>query len=366
MKKASQRRGARRASLSPGRYSAPGTAPGTLVFDPDAPRPTIRLMAYGPEGVEEREVEEPEELEAETGNWPVVWVNVDGLGHGDVLRRLSDLFGLHPLALEDVVNVGQRAKAEAYDEDLFVIAHMPIGRPPETEQVSMFLGTGFLLTIQQKPGDVFDGVRDRIRSGKGRIRRMGPDYLAYALLDAVVDSYFPVFDALGEELEELEEAVLGSPDQSTVAEIHRLRRTLIALRRTLGPHRELVNSLLRETHPLVTTATVVFLRDVYDHIIRISDLLESSREISSDLMATYLSSVSNRMNEVMKVLTIIATIFIPLGFIAGVYGMNFNPEVSPLNMPELNWVWGYPFALSIMAGVAGVFLALIWRRGWFK
>ncbi len=355
----------RRAHLDTGAYLAPGTAPGTLTFDPDAARPSIRLIAYSPDDFVEREIEDLEEIRVERGEWPVIWVNVDGVGHGEVLSQIAEIFQLHMLAVEDVVNVGQRAKVEPYDEDLFIVARMPMGEPPATEQLSIFVGPGYVLTLQEKPGDVFDAVRERIRTGRLRIRSSDPDYLTYALLDAVIDSYFPVLDALAEQLEDLEERVLDSPDKSLVSDIHRIRRTLVGLRRAVGPHREALNTLLRDTR-YIRAETAVFLRDSYDHTIRILDLLDSQREIASDLMSTYLSALSNKMNEVMKVLTIVATIFIPLGFVAGLYGMNFNPEVSPWNMPELNWFFGYPFALGLMAAVAAAFLGLVWRKGWFR
>ena len=362
-RKAPRRR--RAAHLDIGAYSAPGTAPGSASFDPDAPWPSIKLIAYSAEELVERTIEDPQEIRAELGKWPVVWVNVDGVGHGEVLHQIGEIFQHHMLAMEDVAKVGQRAKVEPYDEDLFIVAHMPAAEPPATEQVSIFLGPGHVLTIQERAGDVFEGVRERIRKGRLRIRSSEPDYLTYALLDAIIDSYFPVLDALAGELEALEDEVLGSPDQSTVEQIHRMRRTLVGLRRTVAPHREALNTLLRE-ESYIRPQTALFMRDTYDHAIRIMDLLESQREIASDLMSTYLSAVSNRMNEIMKVLTIVATIFIPLGFIAGVYGMNFNPEISPLNMPELNWFWGYPFALVLMAAVAGGFVFFIRRRGWFR
>ena len=360
------RRQRRRSHLDPGRYAAPGTAPGTLVFDPEAPPPVIRLIAYSPEAFVEVDVGDPEEVQAYLAEWPVVWVDIDGHGDGEVLGRIGEIFGLHLLALEDVVSLGQRAKVEPYEKDLFIVTRMPTAEPPLTEQVSIFLGERHVLTIQERPGDPFEGVRERIRRGRLRIRSSTPDYLVYALLDALVDSYFPVLDDLAIELERLEEEVLDSPDEGTVAAIHRVRRALVGLRRVIGPHREVLNSLLRDPTSHIRAETAVFLRDVYDHAIRIMDLLESQREIAADLMSAYMSSISNRMNEVMKVLTIVATLFIPLGFIAGVYGMNFNPDVSPWNMPELNWFLGYPFALLLMAAVAGGFLVLIWRKGWFR
>jgi magnesium transporter len=241
------------------------------------------------------------------------------------------------------------------------------GKPADqlqTEQVSLFLGERFVLTFQEKPGDCLDCVRDRIRSGTGRIRQAGPDYLAYAVLDAVIDNFFPVLEGAGEYLEELEATVLSNPDEGTVSKIHGIKRQLLRLRRAVWPQREALNSMLREGTSLIAEDTKVYLRDSYDHTIQIIDLLENYREIASGLMDVYLSSVSNRMNEVMKVLTIFAAIFIPLTFIAGIYGMNFDPERSPWNMPELDWYLGYPFALGLMAAVGVGMLVYFRHKGW--
>jgi magnesium transporter len=207
-------------------------------------------------------------------------------------------------------------------------------------------------------------VRERIRKGVGRMRGAGPDYLAYALLDAIIDGYFPVLEHYGEYLEDLEDVLVHDPDEELVADIHNVKRDLLTLRRAIWPLRDALGALLREPVPLISHETHPYLRDCYDHTVQIIDLVETYRELGSGLMDMYLSSVSNRMNEIMKVLTIISTIFIPLSFIAGVYGMNFNPERSPLNMPELNWYWGYPFCLAIMGVVAAVLVGFFWRKGW--
>jgi magnesium transporter len=356
----------KRSRLRVGRYSAPGTRPGTLTTDPDAPPSEIQVIAYGPERLDELEVSDPAELRPLLGQAPVLWVNVHGVGHAESLQAVGDVFQLHPLALEDISNVHQRAKVEPYSEYLFAIARMPTGDPPNTEQISIILGRGFVLTFQEGQGDHFDPVRERIRLGGARMRNGGPDYLAYAVLDAVVDSYFPVLDRIGNHLETLEEEVLADPSPDTAARIHSIRRTLLGLRKVVGPHRDAVNALLRGGSDLITSQTELFLRDVYDHAVRITELAEAYRELSSDLMSIYLSVVSNRMNEVMKVLTIIASIFIPLSFIAGLYGMNFDPDASRWNMPELGWTVGYPFALLIMLLVAGGFLWFMWRKGWLS
>ena len=342
-----------------------GETPGTLHVDPEAPPSVIRVLAYGPDTCEEREIADVASLKEILGKSPVTWVNVDGLGDAETITQIGESFGLHPLALEDVVHVHQRPKVDQYGEHLFIITRMvTLGQQLETEQLSLLLGEGFVLTFQEHVGDCLDPVRDRIRQGKGRIRKAPADYLAYAILDAVIDNYFPVLEEYGERLEALEEQVIARPDAQTVARIHAAKRELLILRRAVWPQREAVNSLLREELNLIADATRVYLRDCYDHVIQTIDMLETYREICSGLLDAYQSSVSNRMNEIMKVLTIIATIFMPLGFIAGLYGMNFNAEKSRLNMPELAWRYGYPYVLCLMAIVATVMLAFFWRKGW--
>jgi magnesium transporter len=357
------RRGRRTRRIRP---SVPGAAPGTLNIDPSWPAPIVRAIAYGPDGCTDEAITDPAALGELLGRWPVVWVNVDGLGNETVLRQLGAVFGIHRLALEDVVNLHQRPKVDPYEGYLFLVTR-PVQEGEETEQVTLFLGRNFLLTFQERPGDCFDRVRERIRTGAGLLRSAGPDYLAYALLDAVVDSYFPVLEGIGDELDPLEEAVLADPDHETLATLHRLKRAVVHLRRSLSPHREMINALLRDSSAeLLKPETAIHLRDVYDHAIRGTDLAETYRELAIDLMGTYLSRQSNRMNEVMKVLTIIATIFIPLSFIAGIYGMNFDTAVSPWNLPELGWYWGYPFSLVLMGATALGLVVFFWRRGWFR
>jgi magnesium transporter len=348
------------------RRHAPGTAPGTLRIDPDAPEPRITVMAYGPDEFVEQVVDSPSEIEGFLAKWPVAWVNVDGLGSEAALRQLAEVFGFHRLALEDVVNLGQRAKVERHDEHLFVVARLaPSELEAESEQLSLFLGRQVVVTFQERSGDCFHEVRTRIRAAGRMIRSSGADYLAYALLDAVIDAYFPILETAHDELEALEVEVLEDPERETVHRIHRVKGRLQVLRREIGPHREAINALLRDAEDFVTPATAIYLRDCYDHVLWVIERLEAYREQCADLMGTYLSSVSNRMNEVMKVLTIIATIFIPLSFIAGLYGMNFDPAVSRWNMPELGWTYGYPLALGAMAAVGLGLVWYFWRKGWF-
>lgn len=356
-------RSGKRRSLT--QLKPPGTPPGTLVTDPEAAQPVIQVLAYGPEEFVDRELADVDELSEYVGKWDVTWVNVDGLGDGAVLERVGELFGVHPLVLEDISHTRQRPKLEEYGSRLFMVGRMPLsGSPLATEQLSIFLGEDFVLTFQEQRGDVLDPVRVRLRNGRGKIRSMGADYLAYALLDALVDSYFPLLENYGEVLEELEDRSLTRPRPATMKEIHAVKQDLLSVRRVIWPLRDVLNGLLRDPSPLITDETRVYLRDCYDHAIGILDLTETYRELGSGLTDLYLSSVSNRMNEVMKVLTVIATIFIPLTFIAGVYGMNFNTVVSPFNMPELSWYMGYPFALGLMVVTAAFFVAYFRRRGW--
>lgn len=338
---------------------APGTPPGTLNVNPLAAAPVLHVIAYGPEDLVEQTLDDWRQVQGFVTRYPVCWVNVDGLGDREVLTGLGEVFSLHPLALEDVINVHQRPKVEQYDQHLFVIARMlTLGQRLETEQLSLFLGTGYVLTFQEHPGDCLDPIRERLRKAGGRLRRAGADYLAYALIDAVVDSYFPVLELFGERLETLEDEIVAHPDVSTVTQIHQAKRDLLTFRRAIWPERDALNALLRDDTPLVTAETRLYLRDCYDHTIRLIDILEVYRELASGLLDFYMSSISNRMNEVMKVLTVIATIFIPLTFIAGVYGMNFE------YMPELRRPWAYPAVWGVMLLVAVGMLAFFRRRGW--
>ena len=257
-----------------------------------------------------------------------------------------------------MVNVGQRPKLEVYGQHAYIVARMTRVDALDTEQLSIFLGEGFLITFQEEPGDCFDAVRERLHSGRTRIRSSGADYLCYALLDAVIDAYFPVLERFGDRLDESELQIMARADSSMVASLHEIRRELMGLRRAIWPLREVVNALMRDDHAWVKEETRLFLRDAYDHTVQIIDVVETHRELAAGLMDMYLSILSHRMNEVMKVLTIIATIFIPLTFVAGIYGMNFD------SMPELHWAWGYPAALAVMAVTAVALVMFFRRRGW--
>jgi magnesium transporter len=341
-----------------------GLPPGTPVYvglhrtDPVR----ITVIDYNAESFDEKELEAPEECVPFRDRPTVTWINVEGLHKVDVIEKIGKVFDLHPLILEDITNTNQRPKLEEYSNCLYVVIQMFSHHEGEeaigVEQVSLVLGPSFVLSFQERKGDVFDAVRDRIRNGKGRVRTMGADYLLYSLMDAIVDGYFQTCEELGEEVEDLEDELLSSPGPRSAADIHQLKREVIFLRKSIWPLREVVSGLMRGESELVRPETIVFLRDVYDHTIQAVDSIESARDIIAGLLDIYLSTISNRMNEVMKVLTVIATIFIPITFIAGVYGMNF------VDMPELHWRYGYPAALGVMAAVVVAMLIYFRRRRW--
>jgi magnesium transporter len=347
----------------------PASPPGTLLVE-GTNRPKIVLIDYDAEVVVEKELKHLDEcIQYLTDDRPsITWVDVRGLGHKETFERLGEIFKVHPLALEDMVNAPQRPKADAYAcEQVLIISRMAQldeAGVLRTEQLSILLGKTFVLTVQEEADwDVIESVRARIRSGRGTVRQRGADYLAYALLDAVVDGFFPVLERLGERIEELELHVTAA-SRPMSRPIHEVKRDLLTLRRSIWPQRDLVNALLREENPMISRETRLYLRDTYDHAVQVMDMVETFREITSGLMDLYLSGVSNRMNETMKVLTIISTVFLPITAIAGVYGMNFHHESSPWNMPELDWYYGYPFAWALM--LASV-LGLLWfyrRMGW--
>ena len=352
------------------RYSPPGTAPGTLRA-PDTPGAgpiRVTIMDYGPDRLIEKEVKSVEELAPYRDTPTVTWINVEGLNDVPFLEGLGKLFGFHPLTLEDVLNCGQRPKLEDYGTYHFLVMKSLALKDDclQIEQISFFLSGNYVITLQEVPGDSFEKVRERIRQNKGgQIRSLGSDYLLYALIDALMDEFFPVLERYGERIEELEDQVVLKAEPATLQGVHRIKRDLLDLRRISWSEREVIGSLQREEAHLIRQETRVFLRDTYDHAIQVIDMIETYRDLAGGLLDVYLSSTSNRLNEVMKVLTIISTIFIPLNFIAGVYGMNFDRQASPLNMPELGWYYGYPAVLTLMAVAGGLMALYFKRKGWF-
>jgi magnesium transporter len=351
-------------------FDVPGSMPGTLRIEEDAEPPVIVLIDYNEQSATRVQVHQPEECVPYLDTESVSWVDVKGLGSEDVLQRLGKVFNLHPLVLEDVVNVPQRPKVEEYQDQLLLIARMVTlkrsGRSFVSEQVSFILSRHYLLTVQEEPEyDCFGPVRERIRTCKGLIRKHRADYLMYSLLDSIIDGFFPVLEVYGERLEELEDQVVANPTRHTLEEIHQIKRELLVLRRAIWPQRDAINSLIRDGSELISEGVRIYLRDCYDHTVQVLDMVETYRELASSLMDVYLSSVSNKMNEVMKLLTIISTIFIPLTFIAGVYGMNFDPEVAG-NMPELKVPYAYVICWGVMIAIAVALVIFFWRRGWFE
>ncbi|MDA0674128.1 MAG: magnesium/cobalt transporter CorA [Cyanobacteria bacterium] len=352
-------------------YDQPGSLPGTLQIKANARPPQITLINYDATDASRVAIAQPEDCTPYLNTDTVSWVDVCGLGQEAVWQRIGDVFALHPVVLEDVVNVPQRPKTENYGDQLVVVLHMVMLLPGQqrffNEQVSFVLSPTYLLTVQEEADyDCFGPIRDRIRFDRGHLRQRAADYLLYSLIDAVVDGIFPVLESYGERVEILETEITQTPTTNTLADIHQFKRELIALRRSLWPQREAIAALLREDCTLVSNEVKVYLRDCYEHVVQALDMLETYREVASSLMDVYLSSVSNKMNEVMKTLTVISTIFIPLTFIAGIYGMNFNPDASPWNMPELNWAWGYPAVWLVMVALSAGLIYFFWRRGWFE
>jgi magnesium transporter len=335
--------------------------PGTLGKLASGPEPCIRLIAYSKETVEERVIERVEEIaDLVQDASRIAWIDVESFGDGRTLSRIGEILGLHPLVMADVVNTPQRPKADPFGDRLFLVTQMAqLGAQGavEMEQVSLVMGPTWVVTFQERPGDVFDPVRVRIRTG-ARVREMGADYLAYALLDAVIDGYFPVIEKLGEQIEALEEHVVGQPSRQTLMQIHAVRRRLVELHRVQWRQRDAIAALLREGEFPFTPAVRIYLRDAYDHAFQTLDAIETQREMAVGLMELYLSSASYRMNEAMRTLTVVATVFIPLTFVVGVYGMNFD------FMPELRWRWGYPAIWAVMIAIGAGLVGWFRRRGW--
>jgi len=323
----------------------------------------ITVIEYNEEKFHRKELEDIDAYVPSTGHPCVTWINIDGIHDIGTIEKAGKFFSLHPLTLEDIVNTGQSPKIEDYGKYLFIVLKLLYYNDKknemEVEQVSLCIGSRFVISFQEEAGrDVFDSVRERIKNDNSRIRKMGPDYLVYSLIDAVVDNYFVILEKIGENIELIEEKAMSDPLQSTMHEIHKTKREMIFLRKSVWPLREVVGTMERGESALIHKSTHLYLRDLYDHTIRVIETIETYRDILSGILDIYLSSISNRINAVMKVLTIIATIFMPLTFIAGVYGMNFR------HMPEIEWRWGYPAALIMMASIGIAMLVYFKRRNW--
>ena len=339
-----------------------GLPPGSLVHigEKKAEEVKITIIDYDEIHFQEKVIKTIEECIPFKDKPTVTWINVDGIHQVELLEKLGQCYGLHPLTLEDILNTDQRPKIEDFGDYVYIVLKMLYYRDKTdeivTEQMSLILGSNFVISFQEGiEGDLFDPVRERIRSEKGRIRKMGADYLAYSLLDSIVDYYFVILEKLGERIESLEEKLVANPNPETLQIIHNLKREMIFLRKSVWPLREVISGLERGESSLIKESTRIYLRDIYDHTIQVIDTIETFRDMLSGMLDIYLSSVSNRLNAVMKVLTIIATIFMPLTFLAGIYGMNFK------FMPELEWRWGYPLIWMIMLGI-GVFMLFYFKK----
>ena len=346
-------------------FDEPGSEPGKLNIEPDAKPSRIVLIDYDQSHAIRKVDVTPNALIPYLGTNTISWMDIQGLGSERVFKQIGEIFKLHPLLLEDVVNVPQRPKLEDYNEQLVLIVQMV--RPKdneegfESEQVSFVLGTRYLLTFQEEEiEDCFYIVRERIKANQGKVRQQKADYLMYLLLDSIIDCYFPVLEDYGDRIEDIEDELAIRPNTNQLKEIYLIRRELLALRRAIWPLRNVTNMLVRGESSLISSEAQIYFRDCYDHVIQILDIVETYRELASSLMDAYLSSMSNKMNEVMQVLTVVSTIFIPLTFIAGVYGMNFE------YMPELKTRWGYIICLGFMGAIAGGLVLFFWRRGWFE
>lgn len=342
-----------------------GLAPGTLVHVGEKRTGKVRISVidYDQSFCEERKVDKIEDCYEYKEKDTITWINIDGVHDLGIIEKIGKKFELHPLVLEDIGDTAQRPQLEDFHDHIFIVLKMLYYNAKKeeiiVEQVSIIFGSNYVISFQEQEGDVFDSIRERLRQGKGRVRKMGADYLAYTLIDAIVDNYFLILESFGEDLEKIEENLASNPGPDVLTVIHRLKRDAILLRKAIWPLREIISGLQRVESSLIKENTLIYFRDVYDHTIQVIDTTEAFRDMVSGMLDIYLSSVSNRMNEVMKVLTIFASIFIPLTFVAGVYGMNFK------YMPELEWHWAYFAVLGFMALVGITMVLYFKRKKWF-
>lgn len=341
------------------------TQAGTLHIDPEAPAPAVVVCGYGPGGFEDGHGPDEAELRRLRARWPVTWVHVVGLGDAAVIRALGHAFGIHRLALADVVHDQQRPKVQRWGEVTQIVARMlDASGTAQTEQLSIFVGRDFVLSFEAREGEVFGALRERLRDDVGEVRHGKADFLAYGMLDAIIDAFFPVVEQIGDELDRIEDDLPDTSQAQITPRLRQVKHDLLHIRRALWPLRDVLGGLASGQCPHVQDETRNYLRDCQDHCAQLIDIVGTYRELAADLVDLQLAVASQRMNEVMKVLTVMATLFIPLTFISSIYGMNFDPNVSPLNMPEIKWYWGYPFALALMGGTALGLLVYFRRRGW--
>jgi len=348
-----------------------GQSPGSLIYMGDKPESEFRLkfFSYDKDDYIEEVLSNPEEIKKYVDSNKKLWINVDGIQHTKLIGKIGEQFKINPLTLEDILNTAHRPKTEDLTDYLFIVFKIlsieKASQQLKVEHISLILGNNFILSFQEDENDEFEIIRENLRKNKGHIRDNGIDYLAYRILDFAIDNYFIVLENIGDRIEVIEDELLDKPSNETLHQLYKLKGDMVTIRRVVWPLRETVNSLEKTESHLIKRNITPYLRDLYDHLIQIIDTTENYREMISGMMDIYLSSISNKLNEVMKVLTIISTLFIPLTFIAGIYGMNFNTQASPYNMPELNWLFGYPFVLTIMSLVAVSLLIFFKRKKWF-
>ena len=348
-----------------------GMSPGSLIFtgEQKTEKVSVSLFDYNSGNFSETSIDDLNDLEKYKNNSNVTWINVVGLHDINILDKIGNIFGIHPLVLEDILNVSHNPKIEDYENFLFLVVKMINYKEDinilDIEQVSLIIGKNYIITFQEKNGDVFEPIRNRIRTAKGLVRKYNEDYLAYRILDSIIDNYFSVLENFDDRIEDIEDQILAQPDESSLEEIHHLRKELIKLRRAVSPLREMIFTIEKERFNLIQKTTYVYLRDLSDHIKQIIDTIENYREFINGLLEVYLSNASQRMNEVVKLLTIISTIFIPLTFIVGIYGMNFRTDASRWNMPELDWAFGYPFVMALMVVIAVTLIIFFKKKRWF-
>ncbi len=351
--------------------SKKGYVPGAPIYvgDTKAQKTKITVTDYNKDSIEIHEFTNPEDCRPFKSSATNTWVNISGLLDIDSVAKIGEIFGLHPLIVEDILDTEHRPKLDIFDDYLFITfklySYNKETRALTEEQLSLVLGENHVVTFQEKGSDLFSSIHKRLENPQSNMRKFGADYLVHALLDITVDSYFEVLEKIGDVVEDIESRIINKPSVDTLKEIHEVKREMIRLRKSIWPLREIISGLHRRISPLIQEQTLVYLKDIYDHTIQVMDTVETYRDILSGMLDLYMSTMSNKMNDVMKILTIFATIFIPLTFITGLYGMNFNPKISPFNMPELGWYFGYPFALAIMAAVAIGMLILFKRKKWF-
>jgi magnesium transporter len=348
------------------RRTRPGSPPGILLHNPDALASTLRLIVYGSNHFEQIMDPDAETLRRHQASSAKIWLQVTGLATLESIALIGEVFDLHDLALEDVVNVHQRPKAEEYNDHYFFVSHYASQDADITHQLSLFTGKDYVISFQELPDNTFDPIVARLGTKGSRISQSGSDYLTYSLIDICIDSCFPALELLGDKMEELEDQVVISPASSQIKEIQRIKHQLLFLRRSVWPLRDALSQLTRNPGDLIRTETLPYYRDCIDHSIQVLDIIENYREVAAALLEIYLANLNLRMNEILRVLTLIATFFLPLSFITSLYGMNFHDNISPWNMPELSWYFGYPFALLLMLITSGGLFYYFHRSGWLN